>query len=79
MFYVLRNEELGYIANCPTFEFREDAEEAAADKCRRHSVIEVEDIKPCVPTNLHSGCLRCGRCAATIERRMKYLNEHNSK
>lgn len=76
--YVLENTELGYIDRCPTFEKREDAEREAAFKCRKHSVIEEEleyPVTGCIPGRLSRKCLSCALCAATVERRKRFIEK----
>lgn len=75
MAWVTFNEELGYRNDCPTYESKADAEEDAAFKCRMHSVREVKskDIEPCVPIEIDRNCLRCARCAATVEKRQAFI------
>lgn len=79
MGYVLYNEELGYINDCPTYETYDEAMKAAVFKCRFHSVKEDNDIQPCKPVNLHSGCLKCLRCAATVEARQEFIQSINNQ
>lgn len=58
--FILRNEELGYVDLCPVFLDKDKAEEAAAFKCREHSVLEVPDTyQPCVPHTVVPSCLSC--------------------
>lgn len=74
MLYVLYNEELGYINDCPTFESKEEAESAAINKCRYHSVMKIPEISsPCNPVSMHQRCLKCARCSATVEKRQAYI------
>lgn len=68
-YFALYNEELYYITECPTYESREEAESAAAGKCRRHKVVEIDSIKPCNPCAIYDCCLHCARCSATVEKR----------
>lgn len=59
--YVLRNEELGYISNCPVFTTREEASKEAAFKCRLHSVEEADlgKFEPCHPKRANGTCEAC--------------------
>lgn len=59
--FILRNEELGYTDKCPVFTNRHEADEAAAIKCREHTVIEVErtTLKACRPAKAYGCCLKC--------------------
>lgn len=61
MYYVLRNEEWGCICDCPTFDNRQDAENEADGKCRRHSVVETNRADPCRPMKPIDQCRRCPR------------------
>lgn len=72
MSYMLYNEELGYSVTCPVYETKEEANEACAGKCRRHRVVEAHYIEPCVPVAMHTGCLKCARCAAPVEMRRQF-------
>lgn len=49
--YVLRNEELGFIDDCPVFATKEEATGEAACKCRLHSVVgaTLDKFEPCYP------------------------------
>ena len=75
-YYVLRNDELGYVCHCPTYEKKDDAEHEAAFKCRQHSVVTIDESKlnePCSPKSLTPGCMMCARCASTVEKRKAYV------
>lgn len=61
MYYVLRNEEWGCILDCPTFDNRDDAENEAAGKCRKHTVVETNRADPCRPMKPIDQCKRCPR------------------
>ena len=74
-YYQLKNEGLGYIERCPTYETREEAESAATSKGREYSVIERKKITPCNPSEIYLNCLTCARCSATEERREKFKRE----
>ncbi len=67
--YVLYNEEIGYIDDCPTFANEEQAELAAGNKCRFHSVRvkDLADLKPCHPAKKYSKCEGCPRFAGVRE------------
>lgn len=80
-YYQLRNEELGYVSDCPTFESMAEARSAAVSKCRYHSVIEVDEseVRPCKPINLHSTCLKCARCAAPMAAREELKRQLGEK
>ena len=73
--YVISNDEIGYIDECPTFTNIEDARAAAAKKCRRHSVVSVkrETLSPCQPLALYRQseqakqlCEKCPRFAGWV-------------
>lgn len=59
--YVLRNEELGYIDDCPVFRTEKEASREAAFKCRDHSVLEIEldNFEPCHPKGAGGSCKAC--------------------
>lgn len=70
--YALYNEELGYIADCPAFFDKREAELEAGSKCRRHRAVELrpEDIRPCHPMlkyrtseTMRKRCEKCPRFA----------------
>lgn len=63
-YYALRNDELGYITQCPLFKSKEEAEYEAMGKCRAHSVVEVSELKPCKPVAPCKRCLQCPRFIA---------------
>ena len=72
-YYQLHNDEMGWITDCPTFENKREAEYAAADKCRFHSVVEIteDELIPCKPLTLYAKCLKCPRCAAPWDARVE--------
>lgn len=59
--YVLRNDELGYISDCPVFTTKEEASKEAAFKCREHSVFEthLDKFEPCHPKKADGSCKAC--------------------
>lgn len=59
--YVLRNEELGFIDDCPVFTTRAQAHAEAVGKCRFHSVEEadISKFEPCHPKRANSRCEAC--------------------
>ena len=74
--YVLRNDELGGVCHCPTFENKNDAEREAAFKCRQHNIIVIDEnqmYEPCKPKKLTPDCMVCARCASTVEKRKTYV------
>ena len=60
-YYVLRNDEMGWVTTCPVFTDKRKADGAAACKCRKHTVVEAKGIPPCHPVKAHRGCLECPR------------------
>jgi hypothetical protein len=71
MYYVLRNDELGYVLDCPTFTDRKEAEHEAAGKCRCHSVVETNKADICRPMKPIDECRRCPRWAKYDVRKLK--------
>lgn len=63
MYYILRNEELGCIMDCPTFTDRKEAEDEAAGKCRKHTVVKTDRADTCRPMKPIDQCRRCPRWA----------------
>lgn len=61
MYYVIQNDELGYLLDCPTFMDRKEAENECAGKCRRHSVIETNKADICRPMKPIEQCKKCAR------------------
>ena len=61
MYYVIQNDELGYILDCPTFTDRKEAESECAGKCRRHSVVETDRADVCRPMKPIEQCKKCPR------------------
>lgn len=70
--YLLRNDEIGYRAECPAYAEQKDAESACSGKCRQHSVVEVpvSELRPCRPARIYrrteraiSVCQNCLRFA----------------
>lgn len=70
MAYVIYNEELGYELRCPVFDDKKEAEDEAAGKCRRHSVVEIETWESCKPFKKYNRCSKCLRY---------YLRQHYDK
>lgn len=68
--YILHNDEMGWLVECPVFTNKEEAEKEMYGKCR-HSIIELDDIadcEPCHPVEKYPMCASCCRFAGVRAR-----------